>query len=116
MAETFEFDVEVGADGEISQRIWENVFGDGLVQAGGVGLNTRSQAWNLAYTGENLPGEALPELLAFLDRHEGYKAFRYAPPGEAQGWYRASGYKKKALGAGLYTITFTVRQVFNPRP
>ncbi|NWE37743.1 phage tail protein, partial [Pseudomonas gingeri] len=33
-----------------------------------------------------------------------------------QGWYRANGYKKKALGMNIYTVTFTVKQVFNPRP
>lgn len=115
MAETFTFDVEVGIDGDISQRTWENEFGDGMVQAGGIGINTKSQAWNLVHTGENLPGAELPELLAFLDRHEGYKAFRYAPPGEPEGWYRANGYKKKALGEEIYTVTFTVKQVFNPR-
>ncbi|MFJ2456458.1 phage tail protein [Pseudomonas protegens] len=116
MAETFDFDVEVGADGDVSQRTWENNYGDGYTQAGGIGINTKSQVWNLAHTGEDLPGEELPELLAFLDRHEGYKAFHWTPPGEHQGWYRVNGYKKKALGAGIYTVTFTVKQVFNSRP
>ena len=114
MAETFNFDVEAGADGDVTQRTWENEFGDGLVQAGGVGINTKSQSWSLVHTGVYGEGEELPLLLAFLDRHEGYKAFRYTPPGEAQGWYRTNGYKKRALGAGIYTVTFTVKQVYMP--
>ncbi len=114
MAETFNFDVEAGAVGDVSQRTWQNEFGDGFVQTGGVGINTKSQTWDLVHTGVDAEGEELPELLAFLDRHEGYKSFRYSPPGEAEGWYRASGYKKKALGFDIYTVTFTVKQAFKP--
>jgi len=114
MAETFSFDVEAGADGDVSQRTWENEFGDGLVQAGGIGINTKSQSWSLVHTGVDEPGDELPELIAFLDRHEGYKSFRYSPPGEPEGWYRANGYQKKALGMGIYTVTFTVKQAFKP--
>jgi phage-related protein len=47
MVETFSYCVQLGADGEIEQRTWENEFGDGLVQAGGIGINTKSENWNL---------------------------------------------------------------------
>lgn len=114
MVEVFEFDVEAGADGDISQRTWENDFGDGYSQAGGIGINTRSDTWNLIHTGVKGFGEELPEVLAFLDRHEGYKSFLWTPPGGAQARYRANGYKLKALGVDIYTVTFTFKQVYTP--
>ncbi|SOS34598.1 hypothetical protein CFBP6411_03241 [Pseudomonas syringae group genomosp. 3] len=51
MAETFDFDVQVGASGDVSQRTWENDFGDGYSQSGGVGINNRSEAWDVTVTG-----------------------------------------------------------------
>ena len=41
MAEVFIYDVQLGADGDVSQRTWENEFGDGYVQSGGIGINTK---------------------------------------------------------------------------
>lgn len=114
MTEVFDYDVELGGDGEVSQRIWENEFGDGYVQAGGIGINTKSQVWNLSHTGLLAEGEELPGIWQFLDRHEGYKAFEWTPPGGSAGRYRVNGYKPKALGGDLYTLSFTFKQVYTP--
>ncbi|WP_426160269.1 phage tail protein [Pseudomonas sp. TSRC2-2] len=114
MAEEFIYDVEVGADGDVSQRTWENEFGDGYVQAGGIGINTKSQAWNLTHTGSMEQGEELPLIWAFLDRHEGYKSFLWTPPGGVRGRYRCNGYKPRAAGPGLFTLTFAFKQVYTP--
>ncbi|ETK39505.1 MAG: phage tail protein [Pseudomonadales bacterium RIFCSPLOWO2_12_60_38] len=114
MAETFSYCVQLGGDGEISQRTWENDFGDGYTQAGGIGINTKSQTWNLSHTGALADGQELPLVWAFLDRHEGYKSFLWTPPGGVQGRYRCNGYKPRPLGAGLFTLTFTFKQVYTP--
>ena len=50
----------------------------------------------------------------FIDRHEGYKAFIWTPPGGVQGRYRCKGYKSKPLGAGLWTLSFTFKQTYTP--
>ncbi len=87
--------------GRSTQRTWENDFGDGYTQAGGIGINTKSETWNLTHSGVMAVGEELPLVRDFIDRHEGYKAFIWTPPGGVQGRYRCKGYKSKPLGAGL---------------
>lgn len=114
MVETFSYCVQLGGDGEIDQRTWENDFGDGYTQAGGIGINTKSETWNLTHSGVMAAGEELPMVRDFIDRHEGYKAFIWTPPGGAPGRYRCKGYKSKPLGAGLWTLSFTFKQTYAP--
>ncbi len=115
MTEIFSFDVEAEADGEVKQNTWENNFGDGFVQAGGVGINTKTQSWSLSHTGLLVEGEETFEIRKFLDRHEGYRTCYWTPPGGVQGRYRAKGYKIRARGApNLVTISWTFDQRFTP--
>ncbi|WP_210014916.1 phage tail protein [Pseudomonas palmensis] len=115
MTETFDFDIEADADGDISQRTWDNDFGDGYAQSGGTGINTKSQSWNATHTGLLEQGEEALEICKFLDRHEGYKTFFWTPPGGVQGRYRVKGYKLKARGnPKLVTISWTFDQRFTP--
>ncbi|EPN29721.1 hypothetical protein A245_46693, partial [Pseudomonas syringae pv. actinidiae ICMP 19096] len=62
MAETFDFDVKVGASGDVKQRTWSNDFGDGYTQAGGVGINTKSQAWDVTVIGRYGAGQKLQQV------------------------------------------------------
>ncbi|PCK41846.1 hypothetical protein A2J14_26015 [Pseudomonas aeruginosa] len=90
MAETFSYCTRLGATGEIAQRTWQNDFGDGYVQSGGTGINTRSETW---------------DGMTIIGRLEA---------GGAQGRYRCNGYKLRPLGGGLYELSFTFVQVFYP--
>lgn len=115
MIETFSFDVEAEIDGDISQRTWENDLGDGYVQSGGTGINTKSQSWSASHTGMLEAGEEVLSIRDFLDRHEGYKTFFWTPPGGVQGRYRAKGYKLRTRGnSKLVTISWTFDQRFTP--
>ncbi|KPY70296.1 phage tail protein [Pseudomonas syringae] len=114
MAETFDFDVQVGASGDVSQRTWENDFGDGYSQSGGVGINNRTEAWDVTVTGRYGPGQKLQQVRDFLDRHEGYKSFIWTPPGGVQGFYKAKGYKPNTLGGGLHSISANFKQTSKP--
>ncbi|RMV71746.1 hypothetical protein ALP05_00949 [Pseudomonas caricapapayae] len=114
MAETFDFDVQVGASGDVKQRTWSNDFGDGYTQAGGVGINTKSQAWEVTVTGRYGAGKKLQQVQDFLDRHEGFKSFLWTPPGSALGRYRSNGYKLSALGGGVHALSASFQQVFSP--
>lgn len=114
MAETFNYRVRVGASGEISQRTWENEFGDGYTQAGGTGINAKSQSWNLTVSGLLVDGDDFKGARDFLDRHEGYRSFMWTPPCGIAGRYRANGYKIATLGAGLFALTVTFKQVYTP--
>ncbi|KPY63674.1 MULTISPECIES: phage tail protein [Pseudomonas syringae group] len=114
MAETFDFDVQVGASGDVKQRTWSNDFGDGYTQAGGVGINTKSQAWDVTVTGRFGVGQKLQQVQDFLDRHEGFKSFLWTPPGSGTGRYTANGYKLSTLGNGLHSLTTNFKQTFKP--
>lgn len=114
MSETFSFGTRVGASGEVKQRIWTNEFGDGYAQAGGTGINTQSQEWAHQAVGSLESGKELRQMRDFLDRHEGYKSFLWTPPGGAPGRYRVNGYKLDPKGAGIFSISFTMKQVFTP--
>lgn len=114
MAETFGFDIQVGASGDVAQRTWSNDFGDGYSQSGGLGINNKSQAWDVSVTGKFGDGQKLQLVRDFLDRQEGYKSFLWTPPGGTQGRYRANGYKLSTLGGGLYALATTFMQVFTP--
>lgn len=114
MAETFIFGIRVGSTGTITQATWENDFGDGYTQAGGIGINTQSQSWEVSVTGSLDVGEELRQVRDFLDQHEGYKSFTWTPPGGDSGRYRATGYKLDPHGSGLYTLSATFKQVYAP--
>ncbi|MFJ4589058.1 phage tail protein [Pseudomonas moraviensis] len=114
MAETFGYCTRIGASGDIIQRTWENDFGDGYTQAGGIGINTKTQSWEMSVTGRLEEGDDLKGVRDFLDRHEGYKSFLWTPPAGTQGRYRANGYKLNAAGAGLFTLSATFKQVYTP--
>ncbi|MEE4148372.1 phage tail protein [Pseudomonas viridiflava] len=114
MAETFGFDVQVGASGDVSQRTWSNDFGDGYSQSGGVGINNRSEEWDVTVTGRYGAGQKLQQVREFLDRHEGYKSFLWTPPGGVQGRYLSKGYKPNTLGGGLHSISAHFKQTFKP--
>ncbi|WP_085696271.1 phage tail protein [Pseudomonas sp. B26(2017)] len=117
--DTFTWCVRVGSSGTITQRTWSNDFGDGYSQAGGIGINTKSESWDISAVGRlktaTTAGDQLQEIRDFLDAQEGYKSFLWTPPGGDQGYYRApDGYKIDTQGVGIYTLTATFNQVFNP--
>ena len=114
MTETFNYRTRVGTSGEIAQRVWGNDFGDGYAQSGGTGINTRSQSWELSLSGTLKEGSELLGVRDFLDRQEGYKAFIWTPPAGSPGRYKANGYKLNTLGAGLYSLSVSLKQVFVP--
>lgn len=114
MTETFSYCTRVGASGDISQRTWENDYGDGYIQAGGIGINTKSQSWEISITGRMASGSDLMDARDFLDRHEGYKSFHWSAPGSGIGLYSSNGYKLSAAGAGIFTLTATFKQTYRP--
>lgn len=114
MAETYSFCTRLGATGDVKHRTWENDFGDGYTQAGGTGINTKSESWEHQLTGGMGEGEELRQVRDFIDRHQGYRSFLWTPPGGSQGRYKINGYKLDPKGAGLFAISFTMKQTFTP--
>ncbi|MGX5725680.1 phage tail protein [Metapseudomonas otitidis] len=112
--ETFDFPVLVGASGEVRQAVLENRFGDGYVQRIGVGLNNQSQQWSVSVTGTFGQRNDIAPVRAFLDRHQGWRSFLWTPPGGEQGLYIANGYRTRAQGNGVFTLSWIFEQSFHP--
>ena len=65
----------------------------------------------MAFTGQK---ERIREIMAFIDRHKGAKAFLWAPPLGDLGLYKCNGYKPAHRGGQMYAITTTFEQAFHP--
>ncbi|MCQ9618404.1 phage tail protein [Paenalcaligenes niemegkensis] len=114
--ETFTWNVKVGSSGDIEQSALENTFGDGYTQSFGIGINNESQSWSVSKTGK-FGGAADIDILPveqFLKRHGGWKSFYWTPPGGDQGRYKATGRSRQTHGNGVYTLSWTMQEVFYP--
>ncbi|MFJ2364793.1 phage tail protein [Pseudomonas sp. NPDC087697] len=109
--ETFNWQIEKGAAGEIKQRVRTKQFGDGYGQTVSDGINNKMQSWPISHTG----GKArIKEIMAFLDRQQGAKAFLWTPPLGELGLYKCNGYQPTHKGGNAYTLTATFEQTFHP--
>lgn len=109
--ERFTWQIEKGAEGDISQRVRSKQFGDGYSQSVSDGINNKSQSWPFSYTGKAV---TIKQIIAFLDRHAGAKAFLWTPPLGELGLYKCTGYKPAHRGGDVYALTGTLEQTFNP--
>lgn len=109
--ETFSWCPRINAEQEVNFRRRTAKFGDGYEQVSGDGINPRSQKWTLQFTGSEA---YIAAIKAFLDRHQGVKAFQWRPPLESLGLYRCDTYTPTALGAGQYNLSATFEQAYKP--
>lgn len=109
--EEFTWCPQTQSPGTTTLRTRTAQFGDGYKQVSGDGLNGKSQAWDLVFTG---PESEIRAIRDFLDRHQGYRSFAWRPPLEDLGLYQAGEYKLQPLGARRYTLTATFTQAFHP--
>ncbi|MBU6957201.1 phage tail protein [Pseudomonas sp. CVAP len=109
--ETFTWQIEKGAAGEIKQRVRTKQFGDGYGQTVSDGINNKMQSWPISHTGTAV---RIKEIMAFLDRHQGAKAFLWTPPLGELGLYKCNGYQPIHKGGAAYTLTATFEQTFHP--
>jgi phage-related protein len=110
--ERFTWQIEKGATGDIKQRTRSKQFGDGYEQSVSDGINNKVQSWPISHTGS---AERIKEIIAFLDRHKGAKAFLWMPPLGELGLYKCpNGYQPSHKGGSVYTLTATFEQTFHP--
>jgi phage-related protein len=109
--ERFTWQTEKGATGDIKQRVRSKQFGDGYSQSVSDGINNKTQSWPISHTGN---AARIKEVIAFLDRHQGAKAFLWTPPLGELGLYKCTGYQPANKGGSVYTLTATFEQTFHP--
>ncbi|MNJ71201.1 phage tail protein [Pseudomonas sp. R32] len=109
--ETFTWPVQTGEQGDVTFAVRTKRFGDGYEQSVGESLNNRSQSWPVSYTGQKT---RVKQIMDFLDRHKGSKAFLWTPPMGELGLYKCASYKPSNRGGIVYTISATFTQTFHP--
>lgn len=105
--ERFSWQVTMDSTGGKSFRVKEVNFGDGYSQVAGDGINTAKKEQKIKYVGLK------PELLmvvAFLDRHAGYKPFVFKHPVFGEGVYLVDKYSYSPIAKDFYSLTFTLNE------
>ncbi|WP_053183678.1 phage tail protein [Pseudomonas thivervalensis] len=109
--ERFTWATEKGAAGDVKQRVRTKEFGDGYSQTVSDGINNEQQSWPVTYTGSSA---LIQEIVDFLRRHKGAKAFLWTPPLGELGLYKCNGYQPTHRGGNVYTLSATFEQTFHP--
>ncbi|TWC27718.1 MULTISPECIES: phage tail protein [unclassified Pseudomonas] len=109
--ERFTWQTEKGATGDIKQRVRTKGFGDGYSQSVSDGINNEQQSWPVTHTGSS---DRIKEIITFLRRHKGAKAFLWTPPLGELGLYKCNGFQPSHKGGSVYTLTATFEQTFHP--
>lgn len=111
MAEVFAWPVRTGVSGGGEFLVSEARFGDGYVQTSPDGLNNESQSWPIAIVGRQ---EKVGPVLEFIRAHQGGTSFLWTPPLGVQGLYLCKTYEVLPHGGGVYTLSATFEQTFQP--
>jgi phage-related protein len=109
--ETFTWNTEAQADGDVAFAQRSTQFGDGYKQIAGEGLNNESQTWPISTV--QLKAEAL-KVAAFLRRHKDGKAFLWTPPLGELGLYTCAGFKPINAGGAAWRIAATFETAYHP--
>ena len=109
--ETFTWSPRVNPQGRTKFRVLSAQFGDGYRQTAADGINNKVASWPLQFSGSEAQ---VGPIVAFLDRHQGYRAFQWQPPLGEPGYYTATDYDLTAMGGEMYSLAVTFQQVFRP--
>lgn len=108
--ETFTWPVDLsGASRRRQQAVRVVRFGDGYEQRQPEGLAPALKTWVVGRSGKKAEIDAIE---AFLLRHAA-QAFMWTPCDDVQGYYvlDEGSISREALGAGLYRLSWTAREV-----
>lgn len=111
MAEVFEWAPLVEATGEEKFRTRSLQFGEGYRQVAQDGINNASQKWPLTFGGDE---QEIEPIVLFLRRHAGARSFLWKPPLSVQSYWTCSGFNLTPHVDGVYTLTATFEQSFQP--
>ena len=103
--EVFEWCPYAESTSSVGFRVMKTEFGDGYTQVAQDGINTRNSRHNMSVRG-NLG--TIKDVMAFFDRHSGWKAFEYTHPVTGLGLFRCEGYSPEPLGGTLWSINFAL--------
>lgn len=111
MTNTFTWPVQAKPTGTTRLRVLTAKFGDGYEQVAADGINNKEQSWPITVKG--VQAQVTPAR-DFLDARGGFQSFFWTPPLGAQGYYRCSEYDLAHAGGGIWELTATFKQAFQP--
>lgn len=94
-----------------SPKVLQSSFGDGYTQRTSVGINNRSSTWAYKRTGKKA---LIQEIKAFFDVHKGADSFLWDSPLDGEVRVVAGDYMLVSLGGGMWSISTTFTQTFQP--
>ena len=109
--EKFTWPTQHGDSPEIAYRVRTSQFGGGYKQEVGDGPNNKEDAYPITYSG---PQAKVQEIMAFLDRHAGAKAFLWTTPLGQLGLFTCKNPVPTPVGGGVFKLTATFERAFHP--
>lgn len=114
--ERFSFKTLVAPSGQTEYSIVSAPMGDGYVQRGADGINTRKDQWDLSARGlwldvdpQGCPfaGQDVKGIAKFIDDHAGYKAFAWTAPDGTDAFWTCAGMAKDKETPTIMALKFT---------
>lgn len=109
--ETFHWSTSRGETPDIKYRVRESRFGDGYRQVVGDGPNNKEDSYPVTVTGTRA---AVRQVMEFLDRHAGAKAFLWTTPLGDLGLFTCADPKPTPVGGGRFKVTATFQRANHP--
>jgi phage-related protein len=109
MADTFTWRPDKSAPGTFDQSVRAAKFGNGYTQRAADGINNETQSWNLTFTGNK---SRIAEIVKFLRKQEGYKAFIWSAPFDGPLYFICSSFNPTDLGGSAWALTATFEQTY----
>ena len=92
-------------------KVLQSSFGDGYTQRTSVGINNKSSTWAYKKTGKKA---LILEIKTFFDDHKGSDSFLWDSPLDGEVRVVAGDYMPISLGGGIWSISTTFTQTFQP--
>lgn len=109
--ERFTWPTQNGDTPDITYRVRTAQFGDGYKQESGDGPNNKVDSYPISYTG---PKAKVVEIMTFLDRHAGAKAFLWTTPLGEVGLFTCKKPVPTPMGGTVFKLTATFDRAFQP--
>lgn len=109
--DTFAWPTQNGDSPTFDYRTRESRFGGGYKQIVGDGPNNKADSYPITYTGQKAK---VQQIMAFLDRHAGAKAFLWTTPLGEVGLFTCKNPVPTPVGGGVFKLTATFERAFHP--
>jgi phage-related protein len=100
-----------GETPDINYRVRSSKFGNGYAQNVGDGPNNKEDSYPITCVGHK---EKVQQIMAFLDRHAGAKAFLWTTPLGELGLFTCKNPAPIPMGGEVFKLTATFERAFKP--